>query len=192
MVDLPPEANDVPRLQPITDSVAAEVDEQYRSRLCRLVEREMNWRLRRREDPEEVVQSVFRTFYRRNAQGEFRIDSSADLWRLLATITRHKLLKHVEKHGAAKRDPRREEHPEDDVVPGRAPTPEEAVVAADLIETALAGWNDTYVEILDLRLKSYTENEIAAALGCTRTLVRTKLNRIRQRLQELSEADAGG
>ena len=52
-----------------------------------------------------MVQSAFRTFYRRNAQGEFHIDSSVDLWRLLETITRHKILKHVEKLGAGKRDP---------------------------------------------------------------------------------------
>ena len=71
--------------------------EQYRARLCQLVEREMNRRFRRKEDPEDVVQSAFRTFYRRNAKGEFHIDSSVDLWRLLETITRHKILKHVEK-----------------------------------------------------------------------------------------------
>ena len=91
-----------------------ELDEQYRARLCRLVEREMNRRFRRKEDPEDVVQSAFRTFYRRNAQGEFHIDSSVDLWRLLETITRHKILKHVEKLGAGKRDPKREEYPEGD------------------------------------------------------------------------------
>ena len=54
--------------------------QQYRARLCQLVEREMNRRFRRKEDPEDVVQSAFRTFYRHNAKGEFRIDSSVDLW----------------------------------------------------------------------------------------------------------------
>lgn len=111
--------------------------DQYRARLCRLVEREMNRRFRRKEDPEDVVQSAFRTFYRRNAQGEFHIDSSVDLWRLLETITRHKLLKHVEKLDAGKRNMKREEHPEGDDLQGRIPTPDEAAVAADLMEQAL-------------------------------------------------------
>jgi RNA polymerase sigma-70 factor (ECF subfamily) len=166
-------------------------DDQYRARLCRLVEREMNRRFRRKEDPEDVVQSAFRTFYRRNAKGEFHIDSSVDLWRLLETITRHKLLKHIEKNDAAKRDPKREEYPEGDDLRGRDPTPEEAAMAADLLETALAGLDETYVKVLHLRLQNCTEEEIAAKLGCTRSFVRTKLDRIRDRLERLSDDTAG-
>ncbi len=140
------------------------MDDLYRGRLCQLVEREMNRRFRRREDPEDVVQSAFRTFYRRSAQGEFRIDTSTDLWRLLETITRHKLLKHVEKLGTAKRNPRREEYPERDDLPGCAPTPAEAAIAADLIENALAGLDASYVSIFNLRLQKHTEEEMAAKL----------------------------
>jgi RNA polymerase sigma-70 factor (ECF subfamily) len=179
----------VPRLD--SDSAAAEVDEQYRGRLCQLVEREMNRRFRRREDPEDVVQSAFRTFFRRNAQGEFHIDSSVDLWRLLETITRHKLLKHVEKLAAGKRDAKREEYLEGDDLPGQSPTPEEAAIAADLMEEVLAGLDETFVNILHLRLQNCTEEEIAAKLGCTRSFVRTKLNRIRDRLEKLFGRDGG-
>ncbi len=176
----------------MTDSQHHEsFDEQYRARLCQLVEREMNRRFRRKEDPEDVVQSAFRTFYRRNALGEFHIDSSVDLWRLLETITRHKMLKHVEKLGAAKRDPKREEYPEGDDLRGQTPTPEEVAIAADLMEQALAGLDETYVQIFHMRLQKCTEEEIAAKLGCTRSLVRTKLNRIRDRLQRLSDETAG-
>jgi RNA polymerase sigma-70 factor, ECF subfamily len=183
--DKRPKTNLASRLGAATDSAAAEVDEQFRSRLCQLVEREMNRRFRRREDPEDVVQSAFRTFYRRNAQGEFHIDSSGDLWRLLETITRHKILKHVEKLGAAKRNPNREEYPEGDNLPGKAPTPDEAAIAADLIENALAGLDESDVAVFSLRLASHTEEEIAARLNCTRALVHGKLERIRERLERL-------
>lgn len=178
------------RLTADTDLAASELDEQYRARLCQLVEREMDRRFRRKEDPEDVVQSAFRTFYRRNAKGEFHIDSSVDLWRLLETITRHKVLKHVEKLRTAKRDPQREECTEGDELRGRVPTPEEAAIAADLIEKALVGLNETYVTVLHMRLQNCAEKEIAATLGCTRTFVRTKLNRIRERLRKLSDDDA--
>jgi len=170
---------------------SSELDDQYRARLCRLVECEMNRRFRRKEDPEDVVQSAFRTFYRRNALGEFHVDSSVDLWRLLETITRHKLLKHVEKHDAAKRNPKREEYPDGDELRGRGPTPEEAAMAADLLESALAGLDETYVKVLHMRLQNCTEEEIAAKLGCTRSFVRTKLDRIRDRLERLSDDTAG-
>ena len=179
------------RLKADANLVASELDEQYRARLCQLVEREMNRRFRRKEDPEDVVQSAFRTFYRRNAKGEFHIDSSVDLWRLLETITRHKILKHVEKLGTGKRDTRREEYPEGDDLRGQAPTPEEAAIAADLMEEALTGLDETYVNVLHMRLQKCTEEEIAAKLGCTRSFVRTKLNRIRDRLQKLSDDTAG-
>jgi RNA polymerase sigma-70 factor (ECF subfamily) len=164
---------------------SSELDDQYRARLCQLVEREMNRRFRRKEDPEDVVQSAFRTFYRRNALGEFHVDSSVDLWRLLETITRHKMLKYIEKNDAAKRDPKREEYPDGDELRGRDPTPEEAAMAADLLETALAGLDETYVKVLHMRLQNCTEEEIAAKLGCTRSFVRTKLDRVRDRLERL-------
>jgi RNA polymerase sigma-70 factor (ECF subfamily) len=163
-----------------------DLDEQYRVRLCQLVEREMNRRFRRKEDPEDVVQSAFRTFYRRNALGEFHIDSSVDLWRLLETIARHKILKHVEKLAAAKRNPAREEYPEGDDLRGKTPTPEEAAIAADLMEEILVGLDESYVTVVHLRLQNCTEEEIATKLGCTRSFVRTKLERIRNRLQRLS------
>jgi RNA polymerase sigma-70 factor, ECF subfamily len=183
--DLPPKSSIVPRLRSATESVAADVDDQYRSRLCQLVEREMNRRFRRQEDPEDVVQSAFRTFYRRNAQGEFHIDSSGDVWRLLETIARRKLIKHIAKQGAKKRDVHREEYAWGDSLPGQVPTPEEAAIAADLIEKALAGLDERHVAAFNLRLQSHTEEEIASALTCTRTLVRRMLNRIRARLEKL-------
>ena len=150
----------------------------------------MDRRFRRKEDPEDVVQSAFRTFYRRNALGEFHIDSSVDLWCLLETITRHKLLKHVEKLSAGKRNPKREEYPEGDDLPEKAPTPQEAAIAADLMDQSLAGLDESYAQALHMRLQNNTEEEIAAALGCTRGRVRTKLHRIRERLLRLSDDDA--
>ena len=92
-----------------TDSGAEMLDQQYRAKLCALVEREMDHRLRQREDPEDVVQSVLRTVIRRAAKGEFHIDGGGQLWRLLATITRRKMLKHVTKIKAKKRSPEKEE-----------------------------------------------------------------------------------
>jgi RNA polymerase sigma factor (sigma-70 family) len=115
-----------------------------------------------------------------------------DLWRLLETITRHKILKHVEKLGAGKRDAKREEYPDGDDLRGQAPTPEEAAIAADLIENALAGLDEGYATVFNLRLQGHTEEEIAAKLDCTRASVRSKLSRIRDRLDRLSGKNVGG
>ena len=76
-----------------------------------------------------------------------------------------------------------------DDAPGRIRTPVEAAIAADLIETTLAGLDESYVAVFNLRLRGHTEEEIAAKQNCTRAFVRTKLSRIRDRLERLR---AGG
>src|SRR5690348_7387242 len=74
-------------LQAGDPQAAEEVFARYARRLVRLAEQHLSRRLAARLDGEDVVQSVFRTFFRRAAAGEFRIDSSLHLWRLLVRIT---------------------------------------------------------------------------------------------------------
>jgi len=94
------------RVEGATASGAEELNRKYRHKLEKLAERGMDPKLRRREDPEDVVQSVLRTVFRRAAQGELQFDHSGALWRLLETVTRHKILKHAEYHKAKRRTPR--------------------------------------------------------------------------------------
>ncbi len=169
------------------ESIAEQCDDEYRSKLCRLVSREMNERFRRREDPEDVVQSAFRTFYRRNALGEFHFDSTADLWPLLATITRRKILKHAEKMTAGRRGLDREECRAGEELCDASPSPEEVAIAADLVERTLDGLDESYAAVFHGRLQNCTETEIAEQLGCTRALVRVKIQRIRDRLARFAD-----
>jgi len=69
------------------------------------------------------------------------------------------------------------------------PTPEEAAMAADLIEASLSGLDSPYPEILCLRLEGHTEGEIAQCLGCGRQAVHYKLERIGQRIDGLLRED---
>src|SRR3712207_1477794 len=66
---------------------AAQLYGRYAQRLVRLAEQHLSRKLAGRLDGEDVVQSVFRTFFRRSAAGEFAIDGSAQIWRLLMKIT---------------------------------------------------------------------------------------------------------
>lgn len=86
-----------------SESAADELDRRFRQRLCALVEREMDERFRRREDPEDIVQSVFRTFFRRARGGEFAIDQSVAVWHLLVKITINKVRRKAKFHNAATR-----------------------------------------------------------------------------------------
>ena len=63
MSDILPSTAFVDRVNRGTDSAAVEVERRYRDKLCRLVQTEMARCLRAREDPEDVVQTVFRTSF---------------------------------------------------------------------------------------------------------------------------------
>src|SRR5262245_55758628 len=66
---------------------AEAVFHRYVNQLVRVAEQHLSRKLAGRLGGEDVVQSVFRTFFRRAEAGEFRIDSSSQLWRLLVRIT---------------------------------------------------------------------------------------------------------
>src|SRR5205823_4573401 len=78
--------------------------EQYARQLTRLAEQHLSRKLAGRLDGEDVVQSVFRTFFRRCARGDFRLSSAAELWRLLVQITVCKARAKARYHTAEKRD----------------------------------------------------------------------------------------
>src|SRR5258708_2900179 len=75
------------RLQQRDAAAAEAVFARYAQRLVRVAEQHLNKILAARIDGEDVVQSVFRTFFRRAEAGQFRIDTSAQLWQLLVRIT---------------------------------------------------------------------------------------------------------
>jgi len=195
------------------ESVAAAVDVRFRARLCRLVEREMDRRILRREDPEDVVQSAFRTFYQCVEQSHVEWDNSAVLWRLLQKIARRKILKHVEYHTAGRRDLRQETRGESldvacdvDQIPHahllgdvlnaalHGLDPLDSYVAhltlyghslTEIAETVLANLDAPYPEILLLRLEGNSERQIAESLHCGREAVRYRLRRMSERLCRL-------
>ena len=124
------------------------------------------------------------------AGGKFEIASSADLWALLATITRHKILKHVEYHLAQKRRPDAEVGLPGDILPGRDPSPSDAAIAIDLMETVLAGLDPSYGEVFWLRLQGYTHAEIMDRVGLSRAELENRLERIAKRLRKLLATDS--
>src|SRR5437588_6753986 len=77
---------------------AEAVFHRYALRLAALAEGHLSRRLAGRVGGEDVVQSVFRTFFRRCARGEFRVDSPGQLWRLLVTLTLRKARAQARRH----------------------------------------------------------------------------------------------
>jgi RNA polymerase sigma factor (sigma-70 family) len=178
------------RLNDLHSSAMEELDRRFRERLCALVEKEMGKRFTAREDPEDAVQSAMASFCRRMQEQRFQIAKSNSLWALLVKVAREKMLQHVEYHNAEKREPDREVRSEDESLLSREPSPEDAVLVADIIEQAIKGLPEPDPEIFRFRLEGYTREEIARQFNLTEGTVRWKLDRIRDRLSRLLPPEA--
>ncbi|HMP79252.1 MAG TPA: sigma factor, partial [Pirellulaceae bacterium] len=85
-----------------------EIYQRHADHLVNVVRRNMPSRLKRRLDPEDVVQSVFRSFFRRRDQGELDDDSVYDVGRFLVTMTLNKVRNAIAHHQRHRRDVRQE------------------------------------------------------------------------------------
>src|SRR5690349_11260374 len=85
------------------DVAAEELFFRYFQRLTLLARSRLSPRLARRTDPEDIVLSVYRSFFIDARAGRFTLSRGGDLWRLLASITKHKLLRQARYHGADRR-----------------------------------------------------------------------------------------
>lgn len=85
-----------------------ELVDRYTSRLVVLARRQLPDQVRRRLDPEDVVQSVYRSFFRRLHEGGFSLADPEQLWRLLAAMTFRKARNAAKFHQRRRRDARRD------------------------------------------------------------------------------------
>jgi RNA polymerase sigma factor (sigma-70 family) len=166
----------------------------YVERLLPLARRRISQRLASRVDAEDIVQSVFRTFFSRLKNDKFEIANQDDLFRLLVRITVHKTLRQVAHHKAAKRDPNLEtaqgESSQEQLLQILAgePTPEEAVTFLDQLEHFMLQMPEMDRKILELRMEGYSTEEIAQKLGS----YDRKIRRVLERIRELGEQEGMG
>src|SRR3954469_10130191 len=78
----------------------------YAKRLHAIASSQSSEELARRVDPEDIVQSVFRTFFRRAAEGHYTVPDGEEIWKLLLVIALNKIRAVGAFHRAAKRDMR--------------------------------------------------------------------------------------
>jgi RNA polymerase sigma-70 factor (ECF subfamily) len=186
MDDASPIANLLDRLRAGDPQAADHLFQRYALRLTRLAEQHLSRKLAGRLDGEDIVQSVFRTFFRRTSQGEFHIDESAQLWRLLVKITVLKANAKGRYHMAQRRTAGAESGGDAWLAEAvaREPGPDEAAALVDQIEQLLHGLPPLYCQALELRLQGHTVAEIAPRLGVSRQTVYRVLGLLQQRLTD--------
>jgi serine/threonine protein kinase len=176
--------------------------DQFAPRLRALVRRHLDNRIRRREDENDILQSVFSSFFLGQFEGLTRPSSRAELWKVLVRITMCKVVNTAHRHKAARRDVRRErpaarepasqsssplpqwmlEH-----VDRSQPSPEEKAIVLEELKHILQGLSPELRQIVVWKLEGFTNAEIAASIGRTVRCVELKLQLIRKRI-ELGES----
>jgi len=178
-----PSADLMARWRDGDEAAAEEMVRRYAERLCALARSRLSARLARHVDPEDVVQSAYRSFFAAARAGRYDLRRSGDLWRLLAAITLHKLRRQAERHAAGKRAAAERPALPDDELLAREPTPEAAAALVDTVEQLLRGLGPTQRRMVELRLQGCGLDEIAAELGRSERTVRRLLDLVRERLR---------
>ncbi len=187
----------VQRLQAGDDDAAAKVFHRFAERLIALARSRLGNQIRGKVDAEDVLQSVYKSFFLRTAEGKFEIVDWDGLWALLVVITVRKCSRKRRTFNQAARAVSRERPYElfgDDAdgswqVLSREATPAEAVMLTDTLEHVMTGLDEQGRAIVALKLQGNTEAEISEHTGRSGRTVRRVLARIRKRLREVEESD---
>lgn len=174
------------------EGASREIFERYLTRLTALARSRLAPRLARRMDPEDIVLSAYRSFFVGARVGRFALHRSGDLWRLLVSITLHKLYRQVKRHSAESRDVQREETLGDGLAFSQEPTTEEAIALADELEAILKPLDPLLRRVLELRLQGQSLEEIAAITMRSERTVRRCLAQLREAIASRRKEDADG
>lgn len=171
----------------------AEFD-RFTRRLIGLARTHLNERLQHKIDPEDVVQSAYKSFIDRYGGDDARpFEQGADgLWSLLTLITLRKCADRIRYHKAGRRDVAREvgADADNDFEPwreaaGREPTPEHAAALAETVEQILRDLSPAERPVVEMSLQGYSTQEISERLGRAERSVRRLRERLRLHVERL-------
>ncbi len=167
------------------------VHRKFMHRLVALAYRQFDTWVRTKADHEDVVQSVFQTFFARCARDEFDLGSWDAVWALLAVITVRKCGRRRDHLGAGRRDVSQEfdgtqgRYALDTSALDREPTPEHAAILTETLSRWLGGLEPADRRVVELGLQGQEDAEVARQLLRSERTVR----RVRARAEERLSRD---
>lgn len=187
------DVNDVmARLRSGDPEAATEVFQRFLKRLMGLARSRLDPQMQRKISPEDVVQSVFMSFFRRQRDGQIDVASWDNLWSLLAVITVHKCGHQIRYYHAGRRNASMEQSAfrftEDSAAGWEAvaqePTASHALRLGESLQELLHSLDERECQIVILSLQGATVNEISQEAGCSQRTVRRVLEHVRSLLEK--------
>ncbi len=175
--------------------------ERYSSRLIGLARSKLGGKLEQKVGASDVVQSVYRTVYRRLAAGQFQFGGWDSLLGMLIVLTARRCYRVWQHYQRQARDPSREvplgaggEDSDAGGGPGpelrdRQPTPEEAAMLAEMVLETLGRLGERERQAVLRGLLGDSDEEIGRDLGLTEYTVRLIRQQYGERLRDLDERD---
>jgi RNA polymerase sigma-70 factor (ECF subfamily) len=177
------------------EDAATELYLRYARRLMAFAEQRTSRQLTSRFDPEDVIQSVFRTFFRRAADGSFDVPAGEELWQLLLVIALNKVRRLGRYHHQQRRDVEKTlggEALEDRQL---SATEQSVRMLEMVVDEALQQLPDVQRQMVELRIQGYSVVEIAETTRRCRRTVERVMRQFRQYISdyvvdEAADADA--
>lgn len=173
----------VARLRDGDESAASDLYKRYSGRLLGLADRQMSAGIRRTHEPDDIVQSAFRSLFRGVSSGSYNAPEGNSLWSLLAVIAIHKVRRKASRDRSVKAT--------SFIQPDGEPSSSQQVPDAISEQQFESSMNEAIEflqpqekEIVGLRVQGFTVEEISSRVGRSCRTVERTLQRIRQKLSE--------
>jgi RNA polymerase sigma-70 factor (ECF subfamily) len=172
------------RLRRGQQDAATELYLRYAQRLRALVRARCSSQLARRVEPDDIVQSVFRRFFRRVLQGDYDVPPGEELWGLLLVIALNKIRTEETFHRAGKRDVRLSTQPTDPALLETCAVDDSALLEL-CVEDVLGQLPPAHRDLVELRIQGHEVAELARRTGRSKRTVERILQDVRRRLRQL-------
>ena len=167
------------------EDAASELYGRYAERLDFLASRGLGSNMRSLVGSEDVVQSIFRTFFRRAAAGDYEVPEDSELWNLLVTISLNKLRAIGLHYRRQKRSVARTLHSDSEIGDVAGGDDVAYQVLRMVIDELIESLPDSHQRIIDLHIEGWDVSGIASETERSNRTVERVLQQFRIQLKEL-------
>ena len=167
------------------EDAASELYGRYAERLDYLASRGIGSDMRSLVGSEDVVQSIFRTFFRRAAAGDYEVPEDSELWNLLVTISLNKIRTIGLHYRRQKRNVSRTVYADSEI--GDVASGDELAyqVLRLVIDELIESLPESHQRIIHLHIEGWDVSGVASETQRSKRTVERVLQQFRIRVKEL-------